>query len=333
VLEAVPNHLDGLKLMFKVSLAQKEFKTAHEFADRIKSSYPDNVVGYYLSAQAYHAEKKLTQSQQEYEAALAKSSPAELQPLAGLVDVYLQQGQKDKALASIERALGVAPDSPMIINMKVEFLLSGRQFDAAQTAFSKVVALDPKFMLAYRNLALASLGKGDKDKAVETYQLGVKATDGSLVLITQLASLYEGLGRYDDAIAVYRDLLNKSPDSVMAANNLAMLLASYRSDKKSLEQAGQLLARLSGSDNPNYLDTVGWVNFKQGDVDTAISVLEQAVVKAPDSPVIRYHLGKVYHVKGDQVQARANLERALKRTEPFVGKEDARAILAALENS
>lgn len=333
VLEAAPTNTGALQLMFKVDLAQKDFKGAHEVAGRIKSAYPDNALSHYLDGQAFHAEKKFAQSQQEYEAALAKSSPAELQPLAGLVDVYLQQGHGDKALARIERALNVAPQSAMLYNMKGEVLLSGRQFDAALTAFDEVAALDPKFTLAYRNLALAHLGKGDKDKAVAAYRNGLDANPGNPVLVTQLASLYEALGRYDEAIAVYRGVLDKDPESIIAANNLAMLLATYRDDKDSLEQAARLSARLTASDNPNYLDTVGWVNYKRGDLDGAISILEQAVAKAPDSPVIHYHLGKVYHIKGDQAQARANLERALQRADSFAGKEDAKAILTALADS
>jgi tetratricopeptide (TPR) repeat protein len=247
--------------------------------------------------------------------------------------VYLQQGQGDQALARIERALEQAPRNPMLHNMKGEVLLSGRQYDAAQAAFDRVIALDPKFTLVYRNLALADLGRGKKAEAVAVYRKGLEGDPGNPVLITQLASLYEGLGRYDEAIGMYREVLAKDPDSQMAANNLAMLLATYHSDQESLEQARQLSSRFATSDNPNYMDTLGWVNYKKGDIDTAISILEQAAARAPDAAVIRYHLGKVYHAKGDQTQARVNLEKALQRPEPFAGKDDARAILAGLADT
>jgi tetratricopeptide (TPR) repeat protein len=333
VLDTLPNHPEALAAMFRISLVEKDLKGAHEYARMLKASYPDSALGYYLAGQAYQAEKKLAQSQQEYETALAKSSPAELQPLAGLVAVHLLQGERDKARARLDRALEAAPDSPLLHNMKGELLLGGKQFDAALAAFDTAIGLEPKFAAGYRNLALARLAMGDKDGAVAAYRSGIRANPGDAALTTQLASLYEGLGRHDEAIEVYRELLAKDPGSLMASNNLAMLLATYRDDKQSLEQAASLSARLAASDNPNYLDTVGWVSYRRGDVDAAISVLERAVARAPESPVIRYHLGKAYHVKGDAAQARANLERALQLPEPFAGKDDAEAILTALADT
>lgn len=333
VLAAAPNQPEALAAVFRLSLAEKDLKAAHEYAGRFKAAYPGNALGYYFAGQAYQAENRLAQSEQEYETALAKSSPAEIQPLAGLVAVHLLRGERDKALARVERALATAPKIPLLYNMKGELLLGGKQFDAAQAVFGQAIELDPKFAPAYRNLVLASLAKGDKDGAVAVYRKGMASNPGNPVLLTQLASLYEGLGRFDEAIGLYRETLQNEPGSLMAVNNLAMLLASYRDDKDSLDEAGRLAARLANLDNPNYLDTIGWVNYKRGDVATAISVLEQAVAKAPDSPILLYHLGKVYHVKGDNVQARVNLEKALQRPEPFSGKDDARAILTALADS
>ncbi len=59
------------------------------------------------------------------------------------------------------------------------------------------------------------------------------------------------------AIQVYEDALAKTPKYLPAMNNLAMLLATYRTDKASLDRAAQLASALASSTDAVYLDTPG----------------------------------------------------------------------------
>jgi Tfp pilus assembly protein PilF len=53
-------------------------------------------------------------------------------------------------------------------------------------------------------------------------------------------------------------------------------------------------------------------------------------VHAPNSKVIRYHLGMAQLEVKRFAEARANLEAALQDNQPFAGAEEARAALAKL---
>ena len=48
-----------------------------------------------------------------------------------------------------------------------------------------------------------SLAQGKTDAAIAAYKAGIAATKGAPPLVTDLATLYEQLGRIDDAIAEY----------------------------------------------------------------------------------------------------------------------------------
>ena len=42
------------------------------------------------------------------------------------------------------------------------------------------------------------------------------------------------------------------------------------------------------------MDTVGWIHFKQGDIEKAIRYLEAAMKARADEPIIAEHLGDAY---------------------------------------
>jgi len=149
--------------------------------------------------------------------------------------------------------------------------------------------------------------------------------------VTELAALYERQGRIDDAINQYEALYQRRPHLELAANNLAMLLVTYRKDHTSLDRARDLTAPFANSDVPALLDTRGWVMFKRGEVLQALAALEKASADAPDSKVIRYHLGMAELQAGRRERARADLELALSGAGSFAGSEEAREALASLK--
>jgi tetratricopeptide (TPR) repeat protein len=138
-------------------------------------------------------------------------------------------------------------------------------------------------------------------------------------------------GRYEDAIRQYEVLHEHRPHLDLAANNLAMLLVTYRKDQASLDRARELAAPFADSDVGALLDTHGWVLFKRGEVLAALSSLQRASAAAPDSKVILYHLGMAQLRAGQPDKARASLEAALAEGASFTGTDEARLALTQLK--
>ncbi|MGQ0811924.1 MAG: tetratricopeptide repeat protein [Nitrospiraceae bacterium] len=59
--------------------------------------------------------------------------------------------------------------------------------------------------------------------------------------------------------------------------------------------------------------------------------MKEAIAKAPDHPVLNYHLGIAYHKAGHAKEAKAFLEKAVASGHAFPGVEDARTVLAELK--
>jgi len=201
---------------------------------------------------------------------------------------------------------------------------------AATAAFNDAIAKAPQWWMPYRGLALAQLSGKRNDDAIRTLEQGLEKT-GAVTLGTDLAALYERLDRPDDAIRVYETLVTRDPSSVAALNNLAMLLVSYRNDAASLERADQLTGKLNHVTEPSILNTRGWVKFKRGELQESLALLQQAVDKSPESPLMRYHLGMAQLKSGDRASAQKNLEAAIGSGRQFHGAKEAQAALEQIK--
>ena len=98
---------------------------------------------------------------------------------------------------------------------------------------------------------------------------------------------------------------------MIALNNLVSLILDSDSDKEGLKRALTLAERLRGSNVPQFEDTYGWAQYKQGDYKGALSTLEAAQTKMPDLAAIRYHLGMSYAAVGQGDKAAEQLKSAL----------------------
>ena len=144
-----------------------------------------------------------------------------------------------------------------------------------------------------------------------------------------LATVYDLRQRSDISEKHYRAALDINPNFVPAANNLAYLLADQDKDlNEALDFAR--LAKEKLPDDPNVMDTLGWVYYKKGLYDSAIGEFADCLEKMPDNPTVIYHLGMAYYKKGDLENARAELEKALQLDESFSGADEAKRILAEL---
>lgn len=109
-----------------------------------------------------------------------------------------------------------------------------------------------------------------------------------------------------------RKILKSDPKNAHALNALGYSLA----DRTNRHAEALTLIRKALEVKPNdafILDSMGWVQYRMGNLDEAIRYLKQALAVRPD-PEISAHLGEVLWVKGDRAEAETVWRRALKTT-------------------
>lgn len=324
-----PSDVPTLEALFRVQAAQKDLPAARATAQNIQQSRPDLPLGWYLEGAISEAEKNYNDAETAYLRAL-EIQPSAGEPLTALVRVDATRKQVPKALARLDKVLAEQPDNIIARNLKGELLVSRGEPDAAAAEFKQAIAKGPKWWMPYRGLALAHLAGKRNDDAIKALEDGLAQT-GAAALGTDLAALYERLQRPDDAIRVYETLISREPGSVAVSNNLAMLLVSYRTDPASLNRAEELAGKLNNVSEPSILNTRGWIKFKRGEFQESLALLQQAVEKSPESPMMRYHLGMAQLKTGDRASAEKNLEAAVKSGRQFLGAKEAQVALQQIK--
>lgn len=325
-----PDDIEALDAQFRIALNTRDLVTAKSDADAIVALRPKLAVGYLYQGMAAEADKHNEEALRLYTSAAA-AQPTATEPLEAIVRLLAISKRLPEAIKRLDEVSAKYPDISFALAIKGELLLQTGRNAEAQDAFKLAIKRTPQWWLPYRDLANAQLAaKEGAAVAMTTLRSAKSAADRTEELGEQLASLLETSGKVDDAILEYDEVIRRYPQSDVAANNLAMLLATYRKDPASLDRAKELSARFANSANPSYLDTYGWVLFKRGDTADSVPVLSRVVAKVPDAALARYHLGMAQSRAGDSTAARDNLARAVNSGARFSGLDDAKATLDKL---
>jgi Flp pilus assembly protein TadD len=318
--------------LIEAYLAKHDFGSAYNAAQDLKTLAPKAAQGAYLAGLAAQGEKKLDVAQKELEQAL-QLQPGASEPLAALARLDLARGQGGAAIDLVQKAIAAGdPKDATPVNLLGEVYLANKNVPQAVETLSRAVSLAPSWWPARRNLALAKAAANDLEGAIAAYDAAIKVAPNESQLVVELAQLEEGRGRVDAAIARYEELHRRNPHLQLAANNLAMLLATYKKDRQSLDRARDLTAGFESSNSSELLDTYGWVHFKRGEYAQALPVLERAAERSPEGREIRYHLGMAELQAGQRDRARTNLEAAAAGAVKYPWSDDARAVLAGLKD-
>lgn len=149
--------------------------------------------------------------------------------------------------------------------------------------------------------ALLSKAKRNQE-SFDLLEKAIKNLPNTPELVYDYALAAERIKKLDLMETELRRAIAAKPDFAAAYNALGY---SYADRNIKLDEAQQLIEKaLSLSPNDHYmLDSLGWVHYRKGNLDKAITYLQQAYNMNPD-PEIAAHLGEVLWQKGQHEAAK-----------------------------
>ena len=172
------------------------------------------------------------------------------------------------------------------------------------------------------------------EEAAEIIRAGVANVPGNVSLQIHLADLLLHRGEFDQAIQEFETIYDLQPDSLVAANNLASMLADFHANNaKLVDRAYAIAQRLANSTNPAHMDTYGWILYLRGEYSLALRSLKSAAQQLPIDPWVQYHTGIAYSKMKQVEPARRHFQAALDAggSRMFPLREQAQAAIDELE--
>lgn len=149
------------------------------------------------------------------------------------------------------------------------------------------------------------------EAAVAVYDAGLRMLPDDPELMYGRALMLAESGRFADMERDLRRMIELDPGDADALNALGYTLVD-RNER--LDEAALLLARAQQltPESPAVLDSLGWLAYRRGDLDQALSKL-RAAHAALDDPEVAAHLGEVLWQRGEHDAARRVWEEAVAR--------------------
>lgn len=215
----------------------------------------------------------------------------------GLHEGYQSQA-KDEPFwlqeAVFKKILTLSPNNPHALN-NLGFLYAeyGVHRELAQSLVQRAVDQMPDNPGFRDSLGWAAFKNTQIDKSIKELEQAVALAPDEYDPHYHLGTVYYVAKRYEKAIPIYEKAVSLRPNSAEALNNYAYLLTELDRDLGRAEQMAARAVKVEDN-NASYLDTYGWVLFRQGNASESLRLLQRAASLAPDVAEIMMHLGKVH---------------------------------------
>ena len=330
-----PQFTRGLLILGNLHESRGNFNKAEEIYKRILSYEPDNRQARARLGQVYIRKENLEGALKEYER-LRQEEPGNLDVHRTLGFLRFERRNFQEALREFRFVLARNPKDEAVRRFVAAIYEELSQPSLAEKELQELITLVPATVEG--RIQLARLyAKGDStekafavlDDAAKQHPKDARIpfTRGGILMRQKkhaesvpfllsaveldpkstlyrfnLASAYYELKRWDDVEAATRGIINMNPRHANSLNLLGYMFAELN---KNIPEAEQLLNRALAVEptNPAFLDSLGWVYYRQGRFREALVKITHALNQQPEDAVMFDHLGDIHLALGDVPKA------------------------------
>jgi tetratricopeptide (TPR) repeat protein len=229
------------------------------------------------------------------------------------METYRSAKDLPKALQAGKEALAKYPNDPSIRASQALLLADNEQTDEAVKTLRAQSSKSEADRESYLNVAQV-YERGKRYKEAEEAAHAAEVLPGQprdkAMVWALLGSIYERQKFYDRAEQEFKKALAADPKNAYVLNYYGYMLGDLG---QRLDEAESLVQRALNEDpfNGGYLDSLGWIYYKQNKLTDAEAMLRKALEREGHDATIHSHLGDVYSKLGRTEQAAAEWEKSL----------------------
>jgi tetratricopeptide (TPR) repeat protein len=331
VLRRNPSNARAALLLADSFLARKEWKKGEQIYQAMIKQLPNSPVGYLKMGVSRKRQGNPKEAAGFFAQAVGKN-PKDLTAVNEHIFALVAAKETVKAKKVLDETVAKEPKNPLLWDMVGRFQVASGKPAEAEAAFLKSIELAPDSTAPYYQLGVLYASQKKFPESAKRLEKVIEKNDKNVGAHVLLGMVLNSEGKIEAANKEYRKALTLSPKHPLAANNLAANLADGGGNLDEALKFAQI-AREAAPEDPRVGDTLGWIYYRKGLVDTAHPLIADAAGKMKDNAFLRYHLGMVLAKKGKNKEAAAELKAALSLDPKFPGAEEAKKTLESLKAS
>ena len=232
-----------------------------------------------------------------------------------LAELQARQGRTELVEATLQKAVGLAPDDWMLTMQLGTYYLDRSQWAQASEQFRHAVDLVPDNPRAHNNLGLVYRGLGQLDASASAFQKSIDL-EPTFIHFRNLGMVLAEGGRYAEAERALGRSTEMRPNNYRAWGLLAGVYADQHADaakvtatyEKAIALSADLLKQTPKDEY--LLADIGGYYAALGKKREGLPLLAQAAALAPDIPEVLYQVGVGYEQLGHRDEALRWLAKA-----------------------
>lgn len=336
-LNRAPNNLDLLQNLAILHIQSEDWNEVTRLVWRLRALESDRAtaIANGLEADVMLRQERVEETIQFLEGLAQEGGSSSEVALAALIQTKVRAGQIDDARGLVDRRLLEDPDGRILRYLRAGLYLLEGDRDTAADIYSALLEEVPGHPRVMRTLFATMMAEGRQPEARAMIDTQIETAAEPMAALLLKAEILERDKDFDGAIAIYEDLYAQNSNNILVANNLASLITTHRDSAEDLDRAYNIARRLSSSDIPALQDTYGWIEYRRGNYEEAVTYLEPAAQGLPRHALVQYNLGMTYHALNRTSEARETLALALELAgdDPLPQFDLAREVLAGMANA
>jgi tetratricopeptide (TPR) repeat protein len=238
-----------------------------------------------------------------------RANPSPLDGHLRHAQVYLEEGEYNRALVELEEAMSLQPENPRVYQNLGDLYVRRGMLADAEKAFQKAILLEPRFTRAYDSLADVYLRRGDLERVIVAMRQATAISPKNANRQMNLGKILLESDAVEDAKKAFEQAVREAPADQPIRREIAEALLA-----RNLNREAEDVFRALLKENPTDLhlyNRLGMACRRQGRHQDAIDLYRKAIRMDPDDDHLHYNLARALVEVGRRDEARAHVLKAL----------------------
>lgn len=238
-----------------------------------------------------------------------------------LITALLRANQLPEAAKVADRLAAAAPKSPYGPLFQGQIAVTKGDFQGAIGAFTRAVAIDPKFVPALYDRAVARAALKDLKGSNADIQAVLAADPKNVMAMIRSAELSMQTGQDQNALALLKRAVATEPNNSTTSLALASFYVARHRMKDASDTVGSFLKRAPNDVNAQIMQSE--IQLSTGQTDAALSTIRSLSIAHPGTVQLHLLLGAAYAAKKDAKDAIAAYKRAVELAPTYTAARQA----------